>query len=68
MSRKKRAEMYAGALICAYLRDEAGRKILYYEHLNYPKEYAYQFWAQTGKTEAQNRRKTLKSSALTDRI
>ena len=43
----------------AYLRDEAiPNKILYYEHWNYSKEHAYQFSAQTVKTEARYRRKT----------
>ena len=43
----------------AYLRDEAiPNKILSYEHWNYPKEHAYQFLAQTGKSEARYRQKT----------
>ena len=43
----------------AYLRDEAiPNKILSYEHWNYPKEHAYQFLAQTVKSEARYRRKT----------
>ena len=40
----------------AYLRDEAiPNKILSYEHWNYPKEHAYQFLAQTVKSEARYR-------------
>ena len=43
----------------AYLRDEPiPNKILLYEHWNYPKEHAYQFLAQTVKSEARYRRKT----------
>ena len=43
----------------AYLRDEAiSNKILGYEYWNYPKEYAYQFSAQTVKTETRYRLKT----------
>ena len=45
--------MCVRAVIRAYLRDEAIRnKIRKYEHWNYPKEHANQFWAQTVKTEA----------------
>ena len=63
------AKMCVRAVIRAYLRDEAIRnKILVYEHWNYPIEHAYQFWAQTVKTEARYRQKTWKSSAWTDRF
>ena len=53
------AKLCVRAVIRAYLRDEAIRnKILGYEHWNYPKEHAYQFRAQTVKTEARYRQKT----------
>ena len=46
------AKMCVRAVIRAYLRDEAiWNKILKHEHWDYPKEHAYQFWAQTVKTE-----------------
>ena len=58
------ANYSAHAHFGAYLRGEAiPNKILSYEHWNYPKEHAYQFLAQTVKSEARYRRKTWKSSA-----
>ena len=55
------AKMCVRAGIRAYLRDEATpSEILGYEDWNYLKEHAYQFWAQTVKTEARYRRITWK--------
>ena len=53
------AKMCVRAVNRAYLRDEAiQNKILAYEHWKYPKEHAYQFLAQTVKTEARYRQNT----------
>ena len=50
----------------AYLRDEAiPNKILKYEHYNYPKEHAHQFWAQTVKTEARYRLSCARAMRMT---